>query len=323
VQGLSIFMPKSPDAPKEIAVLLCPAFSNHCLANAVEPLRAANAIADKKLYTWRHLGLTPGPVLSSSGLPVSPDATLSDSGTGQALLVMAGDRFEGFVTPAVARALRAASSRFDQLAGLDSGSWLLAEAGLLDGRKATIHWDVLDHFAETFPNVHVREDRVVHDPKHPSCGGGTTTLDFMLDFIEADHGISLRLDVAANFMIGSEGPHAGAYLPPRGTVDATVAVMRRNTERLLTIGQIAKQLGLSQRQFERIIQGETGLTPRALYRRVRLRLARRLVRSTRLPIAEIALRSGYENASAMTRAFKAEFTQTPRALRIAEQEPAD
>lgn len=300
-----------------VGILLFPGFSNHCLANAVEPLRAANGFAQRTLYRWHFLAVDERHLTSSSGLPVLAEARLSDHPRGDLLLVMPSYSHREASTPKTLRALRAARSRFGILAGLDTGSWLLAAAGLLDGRRATIHWDVLVEFAETFPEVDVVEDRFVLDGDRMSCGGATTTFEFMLELIGQHHGAMLQLEVAALFMHGERNPrlHPLIRAKPSRIVSAAAAIMRRHIEDPIPIGEIARQLGVTPRALEQHFSSSADASPRRVYAAIRLRAARRLVEESRLSVVEIATRSGYRNASAMTRAFKREFGRPPQALR--------
>ncbi len=307
----------SQSPPKEIGILLFPDFSNHCLANTVEPLRAANSLARRTLYRWQFLGLSKSEVISSSGLPVTPECALSDHPGGAMLLVMPSYGHTTHTASPVLTALRAAERRFACLAGLDTGSWLLAAAGLLDGHPATIHWDVLDQFAEAFPDVDVVQDRFILGTKRASCGGGVTALEMMLAMIARDHGAMLALEVGALFMHGERAPGAMAEAAsrPGQIVQAAAALMRRNIEEPLSLPNVAKTLGLSQRTLEAYFKRETGQSPAAVYRALRLAEARRLTEQTRLSVSEIATRCGYDNASAMTRAFRLHHGTTPREMR--------
>lgn len=297
---------------RTMAVLLFDGFSNLCLANAIEPLRAANMLSGHHLYQWDFLALTAAPLASSSGLAVQP-APLSRHGGGEGLLVMPGYGHESHATPACLSALRAADRRFSMLAGLDTGSWLLAAAGLLDGYKATSHWDILTDFAERFPEVSVVEDRFVIDGRRASSGGATTTLELMLDLVERHHGARLALDVAALFMIGVRDadlpPPSGRS--PRQTVLAAATLMRRSVEQPLPIEAIARAVGLGQRALEKAFQDGFGASPVRIYRSIRLGEARRRLTQTTASVAEIATRCGYRDATAMARAFKAEFGCSP------------
>lgn len=299
-------------------MLLFDGFSNLCLANAVEPLRAANALSRKALYEWTFASMTDAPVRSSSGLPVQA-TPLSSLLSGSYLFVMPSYGHEALAAPATGRVLRAAALRFETLAGLDTGAYLLAHAGLLDGRKATCHWDILSQAAEAFPEVNFTEDRFIIDGNRASCGGATTTLELMLELIEQRHGAALALEVAALFMYGERAPNLdpNRLIPRHRTVQAAAALMRRHVEEPLTIDAIATRLHLNRRALELAFQAHAQMSPGALYRAIRLAEARRRLEQTRDSVAEVALRSGYRDATAMARAFKAEFGITPSAARAA------
>lgn len=305
---------KNSSKPISVAVLLFDSFSNHCLANAIEPLRAANNLTGQKLYEWRFLSLNGGPMTSSSGLTVKVDAALSDSTGGDFLFVMPSYNFEKCVSEPCLRALCAAGKRFKTLVGMDTGSWLLASAGLLSGRRATIHWDELDHLAESFPEVTVIESRVVHDNDIRSCGGATTTFELLLDLIEEHHGPMLRLEVATLFMHGETVPPALKVRPGK-VLEAAVSIMRRTIEKPMSIDALARELGMSRKVLEKRCMSRFGVGPGKLYLATRLREAKRLLERSGMSIAEIAARCGYRDASAMTRAFRQEFGRTPRDLR--------
>jgi transcriptional regulator GlxA family with amidase domain len=305
-----------PSRCRDVGVLLFEQFSNHCLANAIEPLRAANTFAGRTLYRWSYLSVDGASVTSSSGLPVQPETTLARHPGGDLLFVMPSYGFREQARPATLRALRSAAGRFGALVGLDTGAWLIAAAGLLSGRRATIHWDELTALAERFPEVEVVDARYVIDGDRITCGGVTTAFDLVLAMIEEHHGPMLRLEVAALFQPGDSGPRVSGPRPTRrGSVDAAVAVMRRNIEVPVPLSAIAASAGLTQRALEAAFRAALGRAPQAVYRGLRLRNARRLVVETSMSIAEIAARCGYADASAMTRAFRGEFGVSPREMR--------
>lgn len=307
---------------RQVAILLFPSFSNLCLANAVEPLRAANTLAGRDLYNWHFIGLDGGTVLSSSGLPVTPMLRLSDMPRVDYLFVMPSYGHRALTEPGILRRLRGAAARCGTLVGLDTGSLLLAAAGLMEGYRATSHWDVLTEFEEAHPEVEVVSDRFVIDRDRLSCGGASTTMELMLELIAQHHGAMLSLDVAALFMHG-ERP-ADAPCPPGMSGDrvvrAAAALMRRHVERPLPIPEIARRLALSQRGLEQRCLAASGRSPQGIYALIRMSEAYRLVKGTPLSVAEIAGRVGYDDASAMTRMFRRAFGLSPRHLRrVAEQ----
>ncbi len=303
-----------------IAVLLFEQFSNHCLANAIEPFRAANTIGGVDHYAWQFLSLSGGTVRSSSGLPVETGAWEEIRPSGDYLFVMPSYGFRDYRTPKTVQVLRAARKRFKVLAGLDTGAWLLAAAGLLDGRRATIHWDEYTAFAEAFPETDGCEDRFVLEADLATCGGASTAMELALDIIKQRHGTMFALELAALFMHGDKLDLHDPY--QRRTTDVLIgsatAIMRRTVEAPLTIQSLASRLGVDQRRLEAAFAAELQVTPRSAYKTIRLREARRLVAMTNLTVAEIATRCGYQNASAMTRAYRAEFGVTPQQHRRSE-----
>lgn len=304
---------KSPQA-RTISVLLFEDFSNHCLANGVEPFRAANIIAGRALYSWRYFSIPGGRVSSSSGLPVETEEWKVARPGGDCLFIMPSYGYRGFATPETGRILRAAAGRFRLMAGFDTGAWLLASAGLLNGRRATIHWDEITAFAETFPDTGVVEDRFVLEEDMGTCGGASTSLDLALELIRREQGAMFALEVAANFMYGDkpDPPDGNRRYSSDALVRSAAALMRRNMEAPLPVADLAQQLGQDRKTLERRIKASTGRSPASVCRTIRLREARRLVQQTTLGIAEIAQRCGYQDASAMTRAYRLEFGVPPR-----------
>ncbi len=305
---------RSEPQTHRVGLLLFPRFSMHCLANSVEPLRAANSLLGRQVYQWQFLTLDGQPVISSSGLPVTPDATLSQA-SGDFLFLMPSYGARKLANAATSRALRSAAARFGTLVGMDMGSWLLAAADLLSDHRATIHWEEFEAFSEAFPDIRTERKRLILDRKRWSCGGAMTAFELVQRMIGAHHGEALRLEVAALFMQG-ESDDDGANLRPRSQlVAAAVATMRERLEDPLSISELAKVLEINQRELEALFKRQLGATPRTVYRRIRLVAARRYVEQTRLSVAEIAVRCGYADPSAMTRAFAAEFGESPRTMR--------
>ena len=298
--------------PTQISILLFDRFSNHCLANVLEPLRAANDLSSQQVFEWNIVVLGGQRVRSSSGLRLEADAQLADM-RGDILMVMPSYGFLTHANVTSSRALRAAARRFDILAGLDTGSWLLAEAGLLDGYRATIHWDELDRFSERFSDIDVQKEAVIYDRDRITCGGASTAFALAMQMIEKQHGAALRLRVEHLF----SGAYAQRPVRRGGIAARAVDLMRAHIEEPLPIAQLAQQLGRSQKHLEQQMLARLGAAPQVIYRRIRLERARQLSLDTTISVAEISLRCGYQDASAMTRAFRSEYGTTPQALRRA------
>lgn len=300
-------------------------FSNLVLANAIEPLRAANQLSGQELFRRSLLTVTGEVALSSSRIVVRPDGRLADAGPFDVLFVVAGYDFRARATAEARAALGRAAARARRLAGLDTGSWLLAAAGLIDGQRATIHWQELDAFAEAFPNVEVSAERYVVDGRMISAGGASTVLDLMLRLIRERRGDALTFDVMNLFIYDVERaydrPHRGARsrrlieLSPK--LISAITLMRRTVETPLAITEIAEQVATSPRSLARDFQREFAMAPGRYYQLVRLKAARRLVEETPLGVAEIAVRTGYASAATLSRAFSRHFNTTIRGIRRA------
>ena len=303
---------KSTSETETFDILLFDGFSNLCLANTIEPLRAANMISAKPLYHWRILTLSGEPATSSSGLRVTPDSQLGQH-SGALLAVMPSYGFRELAGWRSQAALRAAASRYPVIAGLDTGAWLMATAGLLAGYRATIHWEELTGFAERFSDIETVRERFVIDRDRITCSGARAAYDLTHHLIGETHGQALALEVG-QLLMARDRSTSGEVT----TVDQAISMMAANLEMPLSIGEVARHCGQTQKALETRMQATYGASPRTIYRRLRLNQARKLSRETSLSVREIALRCGYDDPSAFTRAFKSEFGATPRDLRSAD-----
>jgi transcriptional regulator GlxA family with amidase domain len=291
-------------------------FSNQVFANALEPLRAANTFLRRKAYTWRIVSLDGQPVASSAGMTVIPDGALDITATGSALILLPSYGYREIATTTLSRLLRAAATHFDALIGLDGGAWALAVAGLLDGREATIHFDEFNEFAETFPAIDAKRERWIDDGDRLTSGGATTAFEMMMHLITRTHGTALTLRIASLFA-AADTKTPSLLEPPGGDrrIRKALSEMEAAIERPLPIAEIARRAGCRQKDLERRFKRSLGAPPRKVYQRIRLDAALNLVEYTTLDLAEIATRTGYNNASAFSRAFRETFGQSPRALR--------
>lgn len=300
----------------EFTFLLFDQFSNQVFANALEPLRAANTILGKPAFSWTIVTLNGAPVKSSAGMTVVPDGALDPTARGAGLILLPSYGYQALATDALSRRLRAAAQRFQTIIGLDGGAWLLAAAGLLDGRRATIHSDEMDAFAEAFPDVDVLRQRWVADGNRLTAGGAITAFELMMHLIARRHGTALTLRIASLFA-AADATTPGPLEPPGGDrrIRRALALMEENVEVPLPLGTIATRAGCTQKDLERRFAQAFGAPPRKVYQRIRLNTARYLVEDTGISLSEVATRVGYDNAAAFSRAFKDTFGTTPRALR--------
>ena len=299
-------------APVSVGFLLFERFSNMCLANCVEPMRAANTLGDRRVYNWAFVGLKQGVVTSSSQLSVLTDYAIADAPQFDYLFVIASYDYDAHDTPATRRALAKIAKTCKVMIGLDTGAWLMASAGLLEHKRATVHWDILDNFSERFLNVEPLRERVVRDDNRVTCAGATSAYDLTRELI-CDHiGHGIALDVDSLFMRRDDlrPRHIGSG--PSGPVQRAIDLMHHNIETPMMLDEISRQVACPPKTLSRRFQSALGATPGQVYRHIRLSAARHLVESSSLQITEIAVRTGYESPAALTRAFKKRFGHAPR-----------
>ena len=193
-------MPKWTNTPTKsaaITILIFDQFSNLCLANFLEPLQAANLVTRSRSFDVRIATLDGEAVHSSSGLLVMPHSRLDDLPPCDTLFVLASYDHERHDDRETRRALQAASRNAREIVAVDAAPWLLASAGLLDGRRATLHWDLIDAFSECFLLVDVERAGMVRDGHFTTCAGIASAMGLSLDLIERHLGVARRMTVEA------------------------------------------------------------------------------------------------------------------------------
>lgn len=311
--------------PLDVSFLVLPGVSFMCVASAVDPLRAANRVTGREVFSWKFVSPDGQPAASTCGLPVDVSGAFDPYACGDVLIVVASFGVREYSTSALSAKLRQAARRVRAVGGIEAGSLVLARAGLLENRAATTHWEDLEDFASTYPGTDVRPDRYVIDGPIFTTGGASPTFDLMLHLIRSRLGVATALDVGSVF-IYEQGKAASDAQPlvslgspenhdPR-VIDA-IHLMEDRIDRPLSTAAIAKRLRLSVRSLEKLFRMSIGETPGAYFIRLRLSVARRMVTDTRTPIADIADRTGFSSASAFSRAFAKAFGSPPAAVRRA------
>ena len=297
-------------------ILLFDRFSNYCLANLLEPFRAANDLAGRHVFDWRILSLDGKAVVSSSALKVMPDSNLASQRAGSILFVLSSYGYRELDTKATRIQLRNAAQKASLVAGLDTAAWLLAGAGLLEGREATIHWDIAEAFAETFhtttyvPTAYVINEQII------TSGGASTAFDLAHYLIGQAAGETLSLDVGALLLRDTSLASQSIVQKSKSRETArALAVMQATIEEPIAIGELANRVASTQKQLERRFKAEFAASPSHIYQYLRLAAARRLLDDTHIPIAEVAVRTGYRSPAALSRAFKVQYGFPPRDVR--------
>ncbi|WP_420013391.1 GlxA family transcriptional regulator [Tateyamaria sp.] len=290
------------------------------LAAAVDPMRAANRQAGRMVFDWQFATPEGRDVSLTSGLTV-PAAPLHRIDACDLLIVVAGFDLQGQSTPQLMAGLRRLAGKDTMIAAIDGGPWVVANAGLLDGQKATTHWEDLETFANNFPDVDTVNARYVAAYNRWTSGGAAPALDMMLHLISDRHSSSLARKVAASFIHNSRpAPTDPQLRHPHPNMRSTLTkrahqLMEAHLDQPLPIHQIARQLGQGTRTLQTHFQTEFGTTAKAHYLTLRLSEAHRLLIQTDMSLHMISLATGFGAQSSFSRAYKAHFGQSPKVAR--------
>lgn len=306
-----------------IGILPIADFAVMSYAATVEPLRAANLLAGRTLYDVVHIGIGSGPVHSSGAAVIPPDVQVGDALRLDMLFVIAGGDVGGYADPALFRWLARLAREGTALAGVSGGPVILARAGLMAGRRMTLHWEYAEALAEVSPDLALERTLYVIDRDRMTCAGGTAPLDMMHALIARQHGASFARQVSDWFMHTEirppVGPQRGGLAERVGThtpaiLDA-VEVMESHIADLLDLGQLAQVAGVSPRQLNRLFTDQLGQPAMRYYRTLRLARAQSLLRNSALPLTQIALATGFANSSHFSRSYAAQFGHAPSTYR--------
>ncbi|WP_372609721.1 GlxA family transcriptional regulator [Halomonas sp.] len=310
-------------APIRIGILPIADFAIMSYAATVEPLRAANLLAGQPLYEVVHIGPSGGPVRSSSAAVIPPDAQVGDALRLDMLFVIAGGDIGSYADPALYRWLARLAREGVHLGGVSGGPVFLARAGLMAGRRMTLHWEYAEALAEMSPDLAVERTLYVIDRDRMTCAGGIAPLDMMQALIARRHGAGFARQVSDWFMHTEirppVGPQRGGLAERVGThtpaiLDA-VEVMESHIADPLDLGQLAQVAGVSPRQLNRLFNEQLGQPAMRYYRALRLARAQSLLRNSALPLTQIALATGFANSSHFSCSYAAQFGQAPSRYR--------
>jgi transcriptional regulator GlxA family with amidase domain len=317
-------MGKNEPSPQTVGFLLVPGFALMSYAAAIEPLRAANLLSGKELYRWWHAAPGGKPVTASNGVAIIPDCGTSSDRDADMVFVCAGGNPAIFDDKAVFAWLRRLARKGVTIGGISGGPYVLAKAGLLDERRATLHWEHLPAFHEAFPDVTVVPSLFEIDGNRITCSGGISALDMMVALIQRDHGRQLAASVGEWFLHThireGFGPQRMDLRYRLGVADEklllVLGVMERSIETPLARAELAREAGISLRQLERLFQRHVGHGIHSHYRWLRLERARQLLRETSLPVLDVALATGFTSSSQFARAYSRTFGEPPSDTRM-------
>ena len=308
--------------PLNVGVVLTPDFSLMSFSSLTEPLRGANRMDGGRPYRWTNMSVDGGPVRSSTGLEV-PTIALDEGAELDIVVVCGGHSDETYGSRKLREYLRQMDRRKIRIGSVSTGSFVLADAGLLDGRRCTTHWGYIDALRAACSRAEVCDELYVVDGRIFTCAGGLAAMDAMLDIIRNRQGIGFAGMVAENFIYGSDRrPEDRQRMALRHRLGVAhpnligaVAVMEEFIETPLRLPKIASRTGVSTRQLERLFRRHLGCSPAQHYVRIRLDEGRRLLRHTSMSVLEIAILCGFNSTSHFSRSYRQRFDILPSADR--------
>ena len=288
---------------------------------ATSVFEMTNYKAREKLYDLRVLSENGGPVASSIGASV--DTRPLSRPAFDTLIVTGLLQPAPSSSEAVLRFVRRTLTASRRVASICTGAFVLAEAGLLDGRRATTHWAHARELQRRFPRVKVEEDRIfIVDASVWTSAGMSAGIDLALGMVEKDFGAELARSVAQSLVVyhrraGGQSQHSAllAMDAKSDRIQNALAYAKRNLRTALTVDELANAAHLSPRQFSRAFREETGQSPAKAVEHLRIEAARLMVEQSRHSIDAIAAETGFADRERMRRAFLRAFGQPPQVIR--------
>lgn len=294
-------------------------FTHLAFSCAVDPLRIANLISGSELYRWSFASADGRTATSSNGSVTLVHHGFDSLPACDRLFVISGIHMHKKDHRGLISALRRQYRRGSRIGALCSGAYILAKAGFLDDMRAAIHWDYHDAFMEEFPKVNLVPSVFVADEKHVTASGGTATADLMLHMIERDHSYDLSVAVSDQMVYNAVRDAGGAQrvsLQSRSGMRNrhlahAIRIMHERLDDPVSPSAIARELGISTRQLERLFGKHLNTSPKRYFMEMRLQRARHLLLQTELSVTEVAVACGFESPGHFSRVYRTAFGVRP------------
>ncbi|MCU0816195.1 MAG: GlxA family transcriptional regulator [Cypionkella sp.] len=299
--------------------LLCPSFTLLAFSSAIEPLRIANQLSQRPLYDWQTASLDGGPVVSSCGVSVNVDGPCQADAREDVLLVCAGNRPAMAEQASIVGLVQRHARHGGQVGGLCTGALAIARAGLLRGRRFTLHWENQPAFVEAYPDLAPSDHKFEIDGPVMTCGGGAAATDMMLDVIARDHGEAFAAMVSEMCLrrvaigrdLSQRSPISAVAQARNPGLAAIVELMKRHREDPLPLEELSHRIGYSRRHVERLFRSTLGVSPGRFYQNLRLEYGRNLLASTDMSLSEVAAACGFETKSYFAKCFSKRYGVPP------------
>ena len=305
--------------PRRFVFVLLESFTMLCFSAAVESLRIANRMSGRELYSWTLMSETGEPVICSGGIEYHVNSELIEVLRDDTVMICGGINIQNVTTKKLLNWLRREARKGPLIAGLCTAGFSLAKAGLLNGKKATIHWENQDSFAEEFEDVELTKSIFVIDGNRITTAGGTSSIDLMLKLIAEHHGEDLANAVADQLIYSSirtDQDTQRLSIPTRIGVrhpklSLVIQKMEQNIEEPISPSLLAKEVGMSTRQLERLFRRYLNRSPKRYYMELRLQKARNLLMQTDMSVINVALACGFASPSHFSKCYRAHYDTTP------------
>jgi transcriptional regulator GlxA family with amidase domain len=306
-------------SPRKFVFVLMESFTLLSFSSALDALRIANRMSGKKLYDWTFIGENEEFVTCSAGTQFKLDSTLIELHRDDTILLCGGTTIQESTTKKLIGWLRREARRGLVIGGLCTAAYPMAKAGLLDEKKATIHWENQDSFAEEFLEVELTKTVFVCDGNRYTTAGGTSSIDLLLKIIADDHGEELANAVADQMIYSSirtDQDTQRLSVPTRIGVrhpklSKVIQMMEINIEEPMSPSILAKDVGMSTRQLERLFRRYLDRSPKRYYMELRLQKARNLLMQTDMSVINVALACGFASPSHFSKCYRAHYDTTP------------
>ena len=306
-------------SPRRFVFVLMENFTLLSFSSALDALRIANRMSGKTLYEWTFIGENEGVVSCSAGTQFKLDNSLIELHRDDTVLLCGGTSIQEATTKKLIGWLRREARRGLTIGGLCTAAYPMAKAGLLDEKKATIHWENQDSFAEEFLEVELTKTVFVCDGNRYTTAGGTSSIDLLLKIIADEHGEELANAVADQMIYSSirtDQDTQRLSVPTRIGVrhpklSKVIQMMEINIEEPISPSILAKDVGMSTRQLERLFRRYLDRSPKRYYMELRLQKARNLLMQTDMSVINVALACGFASPSHFSKCYRAHYDTTP------------
>lgn len=312
-------MPSPPAKTRRFVFVLLDRFTLLSFASALECLRIANRMIGKPAYDWILIGEGGETARCSAGTEFRLDADLIELTRDDTVLLCGGMDVQNATTKRMLSWVRREARKGLKLGGLCTASYTLARAGVLDGKRATIHWENQDSFAEEFEDVTLTKSVFVIDGNRMTTAGGTSSIDLMLKLVADDHGeeiANLVADQQIYSSIRTDQDTQRLSVPTRIGVrhpklSQVIQKMEQNIEEPISPSSLARDVGMSTRQLERLFRRYLNRSPKRYYMELRLSKARNLLMQTDMSVINVALACGFASPSHFSKCYRAHYNTTP------------